>query len=80
MKFNQGSMFKYLSVKLPTIGAFILVVLIPFIEFLVQYQLVPQQYHAFITGVVLVFLTWIGRKIHQPELVQLTKPTKGARK
>lgn len=68
MTFIEGNAFKYLSVKLPALGAFIMLVLIPALQVAVDYQIIPTQYHAFITGAVMMALSWFGRKIYQPSL------------
>lgn len=68
MKFINESAWKYLSVKLPTIGAFILLVLIPALQWSIDFKIIPTEYHAALTGVVMVWLSWIGRKIYQPSL------------
>lgn len=70
MKLINESAWKYLSVKLPILGAFFLLVLIPLVQWLIDYQIIPPQYHALITGIVLPALAWLGRKIAQPSLNQ----------
>lgn len=72
MKFIEQNAWKYLSVKLPTIGAFILLVLIPALQWSIDFKIIPTEYHAALTGVVMVWLSWIGRKIYQPLLHQST--------
>ena len=71
MKLIDQSAWKYLSVKLPMLGAFLLLVVIPALQWAVDFKLIPTEYHAFITGVVMVVLTFIGKKIYQPELHQI---------
>lgn len=71
MKLIDQSAFKYLSVKLPALGAFLLLVIVPALQWAVDFQIIPQEYHADITGVVMVILTFIGKKIYQPELHQI---------
>ena len=68
MKLIDQSAFKYLSVKLPMLGAFLLLVVIPALQWAIDFKLIPAEYHAFVTGVVMVVLTFIGKKIYQPEL------------
>ena len=70
MKFIEENVWKYLSVKLPMLGAFLLLVLIPGLQWAVDFKVIPTEYHATITGVVIVWLGWIGRKIYQPSLHQ----------
>ena len=57
-----------LSTILPVIGSFILVVLIPLLQWGVDMEIIPVQYHAAITGGVIVGLGYIGKKIYQPGL------------
>lgn len=68
MTFIKDNVFQYLSVKLPALGAFIMLVLIPALQVAVDYQIIPTEYHAFITGGVMLVLTMLGRKIYQPSL------------
>lgn len=68
MKLINESAWQYLSVKLPVLGAFFMLVLIPFVQYLVDYQLIPEKYYALVTGIVIPALAWIGRKISQPNL------------
>ncbi|WP_111861112.1 N-acetylmuramoyl-L-alanine amidase [Acinetobacter sp. CFCC 10889] len=68
MKLINESPWQYLSVKLPMLGAFLLLVVIPALQWALDYQLVPDKYEAIIVGTVLPALAWIGRKIYQPNL------------
>jgi N-acetylmuramoyl-L-alanine amidase len=68
MKFIEQNAWQYLSVKLPAVGAFLLLVVIPLLQWLVDFQIIPEQYHATITGVVMVGLSWFGKKLYQPKL------------
>ena len=68
MKLLDENVFKYLSVKLPILGAFLMLVVLPALQWGIDYNIIPQQHHAAITGVVMVWLSWIGRKIYQPSL------------
>ena len=70
MKFIEQNAWQFLSVKLPVLGAFLLLVLIPGLQWAVDFKVIPTEYHATITGVVIVWLGWIGRKIYQPNLHQ----------
>ncbi|WKT71962.1 N-acetylmuramoyl-L-alanine amidase [Acinetobacter variabilis] len=70
MKLIEQSAWKYLSVKLPILGAFLLLVVIPALQWAMDFKVIPVEYHAFITGSVMVFLSWLGKKIYQPKLDQ----------
>ncbi|WP_180181225.1 N-acetylmuramoyl-L-alanine amidase [Acinetobacter sp. YH01021] len=70
MKLIEQSAWKYLSVKLPILGAFLLLVVIPALQWAMDFKVIPVEYHAFITGSVMVFLSWLGKKIYQPKLQQ----------
>ncbi|WP_286740525.1 MULTISPECIES: N-acetylmuramoyl-L-alanine amidase [Acinetobacter] len=70
MKLIEQSAWKYLSVKLPILGAFLLLVVIPALQWAMDFKVIPVEYHAFITGSVMVFLSWLGKKIYQPKLHQ----------
>src|SRR5690606_2992573 len=59
--------WKYLSVKLPIIGAFLLGVLPVLIQEGINTQLIPTEYHALLLSIVLPALAYIGRKIAQPK-------------
>ena len=67
MKFIPENVWKYLSVKLPIIGAFLLGVLPVLIQEGINTQLIPTEYHAILLSVVLPALAYIGRKIAQPK-------------
>ena len=67
MKFIPENVWKYLSVKLPIIGAFLLGVLPVLIQEGINTQLIPAEYHALLLSVVLPALAYIGRKIAQPK-------------
>ncbi|WP_180134151.1 N-acetylmuramoyl-L-alanine amidase [Acinetobacter sp. YH12071] len=68
MKFIPENVWKYLSVKLPVLGAFLLGVLPVLIQEGINTQLIPTEYHALLLSVVLPALAYIGRKIAQPQL------------
>jgi N-acetylmuramoyl-L-alanine amidase len=70
MKLIEQSAWRYLSVKLPILGAFLLLVVIPALQWAMDFKVIPVEYHAFITGSVMVFLSWLGKKIYQPKLHQ----------
>ena len=72
MKFIEQNAWQFLSVKLPVLGAFLLLVLIPGLQWAVDFKLIPVEYHAYVTGGVMVFLSWLGKKWYQPELHQAT--------
>ncbi|WP_407412165.1 N-acetylmuramoyl-L-alanine amidase [Acinetobacter sp.] len=71
MKTIKDNPFKFLSVQLPAIGALIMLVIIPLLQWAVDYQIIPTQYHAYVTGGLMAVLTFIGKKIYQPELHQV---------
>lgn len=68
MKLIQESAFKHLSVKLPMLGAFFMLVLIPLLQWALDFQLIPKEYEAAVIGIVIPLLGLIGKKIYQPEL------------
>lgn len=72
MKLIDESAFKYLSVKAPIIGAFILGVIPAILQNGMDLQLIPPQYHALILTVVLPLLAAWGKKVYQPELHHAT--------
>lgn len=69
MKFIEQNALQYLSVKLPLLGAFLMLSVLV-IQWALDFNLVPQQYAPFIVGTVLPALSWLGRKIAQPSLHQ----------
>ena len=71
MKLINESAFKHLSVKLPMLGAFLLLVLIPALQWALDFQVIPKEYEPIIIGTVLPLLAFIGRKIYQPQLHQV---------
>jgi len=71
MKLINESAFKHLSVKLPMLGAFLLLILIPSLQWALDFELVPKEYEPIIIGTVLPLLAFIGRKIYQPQLHQI---------
>jgi len=71
MKLINESAFKHLSVKLPMLGAFLMLVLIPALQWALDFELVPKEYEPIIIGTVLPLLAFIGRKIYQPQLHQV---------
>ena len=68
MKLIEQNAWKYLSVKLPVLGAFLLGVLPVIIQEGINTQLIPAEYHALLLSVVLPALAYIGRKIAQPKI------------
>lgn len=68
MKFIDESAFKYLSVKAPFIGAFILGVIPVLLQNGMDLQIIPVKYHAVLLTVVLPLLAAWGKKVYQPEL------------
>ena len=71
MKLINESAFKHLSVKLPMLGAFLLLVLIPALQWALDFQVIPKEYESVLIGVVLPLLALVGRKIYQPQLHQV---------
>lgn len=67
MKLIQESAFQYLSVKLPLLGAFLMLAVLV-IQWALDFNFIPEQYAPFIIGTVLPALSWLGRKIAQPQL------------
>src|SRR5690606_13324726 len=67
MKFIQESALQYLSVKLPLLGAFLMLAVLV-IQWALGFNFIPEQYAPFIFGTVLPALSWVGRKIAQPQL------------
>lgn len=75
MKLIKENPWQFLSVKLPMLGAFLLLVLIPTLQWALDFELIPEQYKAIVVGLVLPLLALIGKKIYQPELHQATNST-----
>jgi N-acetylmuramoyl-L-alanine amidase len=69
MKLIKESALQYLSVKLPLLGAFLMLAVLA-IQWALDFNFIPEQYAPFIIGTVLPALSWIGRKIAQPNLQQ----------
>lgn len=69
MKLIQESALQYLSVKLPLLGAFLMLAVLV-IQWALDFNFIPEQYAPFIIGTVLPALSWLGRKIAQPNLHQ----------
>lgn len=67
MKLIQESAFQYLSVKLPLLGAFLMLAVLV-IQWALDFNFIPEKYAPFIIGTVLPALSWVGRKIAQPQL------------
>ena len=67
MKFIQENALQYLSVKLPLLGAFLMLAVLV-IQWALDFNFIPEQYAPFIIGTVLPALSWVGRKIAQPQL------------
>lgn len=60
--------FEYLQVKLPTWGLFLLGLLPIIVQYAMDQQVIPTEYHVLILTVVLPLLQQIGKRIPQPEL------------
>ena len=69
MKFIEQNALQYLSVKLPLLGAFLMLAVLV-IQWALDFNFIPEQYAPFIIGTVLPALSWVGRKIAQPSLHQ----------
>jgi len=69
MKLIQESALQYLSVKLPLLGAFLMLAVLA-LQWALDFNFIPEQYAPFIIGTVLPALGWLGRKIAQPSLHQ----------
>ena len=67
MKLIKESALQYLSVKLPLLGAFLMLAVLA-IQWALDFNFIPEQYAPFIIGTVLPALSWVGRKIAQPQL------------
>ena len=68
MKFTSDNPLKYLSVKWPLWGAFILGLLPVVLQQGMETQVIPVEYHAVLLSVVLPILGYVGKKKYQPEL------------
>lgn len=68
MKFTSDNPLKYLSVKWPLWGAFILGLLPTVLQQGMDTQVIPVEYHAVLLSVVLPILSYFGKKKYQPEL------------
>ena len=71
MKLIKENPWQYLSVKLPMLGAFLLLVLVPLVQWALDFNLIPDEHKAIVVGVVLPLLALIGKKIYQPKLHQI---------
>lgn len=67
MKLIKESALQYLSVKLPLLGAFLMLAVLA-LQWALDFNFIPEQYAPFIIGSVLPALGWLGRKIAQPQL------------
>ena len=68
MSYIKDNPMKYLSVKLPVWGAFILGIIPVILQQGIDTQIIPPQFHAMLLTVVLPALGYIGKKKYQPEL------------
>lgn len=68
MSYIKDNPMKYLSVKLPVWGAFILGIIPVILQQVVDTQIIPPQYHAMLLTVILPALALFGKKKYQPEL------------
>ncbi|PVZ90088.1 hypothetical protein C9426_01540 [Serratia sp. S1B] len=67
MKFTNDSALKYLSVKLPYLGAF-LILAASILQWTLDYKIMPLQYQLIVSTIILPMLSHLGKKIYQPEL------------
>lgn len=67
MKFINESATKFLSVKLPVLGALLMLIALV-LQWALDYQFIPAEYQTAIATVILPALSWLGRKIAQPKL------------
>lgn len=63
--------FQYLQVKLPAWGLFLLGLLPIIVQYAMDQQVIPTEYHALILAVVLPLLRELGKRIPQPKLHQV---------
>lgn len=68
MSFTSDNPMKYLSVKWPLWGAFLLGLLPVILQQGIDTQIIPPEYHAMLLTVVLPALALFGKKKYQPEL------------
>ena len=68
MSFTSDNPMKYLSVKWPLWGAFLLGLLPAIVQQGIDTQIIPPEYHAMLLTVVLPALALFGKKKYQPEL------------
>ena len=68
MKLTAENPLKYLSVKWPLWGAFLLGLLPVILQQGIDTQIIPPEYHAMLLTVVLPALALFGKKKYQPEL------------
>lgn len=68
MSYIKDNPMKYLSVKLPVWGAFILGIIPVILQQGIDTQIIPPQFHAMLLTVVLPALALFGKKKYQPEL------------
>lgn len=68
MKLTAENPLKYLSVKWPLWGAFLLGLLPVILQHGMDTQVIPVEYHAILLSVVLPVLGYLGKKKYQPEL------------
>lgn len=68
MSFTSDNPMKYLSVKLPVWGAFILGIIPVILQQGIDTQIIPPEYHAMLLTIILPVLALFGKKKYQPEL------------
>ncbi len=68
MKLTVENPLKYLSVKWPLWGAFLLGLLPVILQHGMDTQVIPVEYHAMLLSIALPMLSYLGKKKYQPEL------------
>lgn len=70
MKFIEQNAIQYLSVKLPLLGAFLMLAVLV-LQWCLDFNFIPEKAAPIIVGTILPALSWLGRKIAQPNLNQV---------
>ncbi len=67
MKLINENPWQYLSVKLPILGAFLMLIVL-LLQWALDFNFIPKDYAPIIATTVIPALAWLGRKIAQPSL------------
>lgn len=67
MKLINENPWQYLSVKLPMLGAFFMLVVLV-LQWALDYKIIDGDTAAIVASTIIPALTWLGRKIAQPNL------------